>query len=409
MGAELSTLAIGAAIGHFVGGNNESQNVRSITNTVGSTVTTQVCRNWIEEQKGCGEGCRKPSEEVIGGIDYTTGIRFPCPRVNYLYLRLRPSRRWRPKMTMTWTCRTHNSRENNKSFSANNQPWYANLRSAISQNPTKCPDWRVERGNVYKLIPDPRPLPSNLPAWKLVVPPNCRDKIVEQCHDSPLAAHLGFFKTLKRVVERYYCPGMRASILRYVTRCKVCLVQKAPQPALNGLMGSMKNVSFPWQAISIDLMGPLPRSTFAHCYILVVSDWFSKYPCDAICSDLPSSYANSLTALADVFKNVEAKLLRAHERNALRRRPVSFSIGDTVWKRNYVLSDAAKHFASKLAPRYVLCRVYKKFSPVSYHLKDANGKDVGTISMMTPHRGTLEKNLLCANFSLLERGWCNVS
>lgn len=25
-------------------------------------------------------------------------------------------------------------------------------------------------------------------------------------------------------------------------------------------------------------MGPLPRSTSGHCYILVVADWFTKYP-----------------------------------------------------------------------------------------------------------------------------------
>lgn len=43
------------------------------------------------------------------------------------------------------------------------------------------------------------------------------------------------------------------------------------------LMGFAKKVSFPWQAISIDLMGPLPRSTSGHSYILVVADWFTKY------------------------------------------------------------------------------------------------------------------------------------
>ncbi|GLV37534.1 hypothetical protein CBL_20346 [Carabus blaptoides fortunei] len=85
--------------------------------------------------------------------------------------------------------------------------------------------------------------------------------------------------------------------------------------------------------------------------------------------------------LVDIFKDVEAKLLKAHERNArqynLRRRPLSFSVGDTVWKRNYVLSDASEYIASKLAPRYIPCLVSKKVLHLTYRLKDSNGKDIG--------------------------------
>ncbi|RYA68197.1 hypothetical protein DD592_26915 [Enterobacter cloacae complex sp. 2DZ2F20B] len=35
--------------------------------------------------------------------------------------------------------------------------------------------------------------------------------------------------------------------------------------------------TFPWQLISIDILGPLPRSMQGHCYILMVCDWFSKF------------------------------------------------------------------------------------------------------------------------------------
>jgi hypothetical protein len=42
-------------------------------------------------------------------------------------------------------------------------------------------------------------------------------------------------------------------------------------------MGKEKKVQFPWQMISVDLIGPLPTSTKGYSYLLVIVDWFTKY------------------------------------------------------------------------------------------------------------------------------------
>ncbi|CAG9817169.1 unnamed protein product [Phaedon cochleariae] len=52
-------------------------------------------------------------------------------------------------------------------------------------------------------------------------------------------------------------------------------------------------------------------------------------------------------------------------------------VGGRVWKRNYVLSDAANNSAKKLAPRYVLCTVAKKKSKLVYVLKNEDGTNAG--------------------------------
>ena len=44
-----------------------------------------------------------------------------------------------------------------------------------------------------------------------------------------------------------------------------------------GLMGSEKIVKFPFQIISMDILGPLPRSMQGNTNLLVVTDWFTKY------------------------------------------------------------------------------------------------------------------------------------
>lgn len=44
-------------------------------------------------------------------------------------------------------------------------------------------------------------------------------------------------------------------------------------------MGKYRASHTPWQMISMDLLGPFPRSRQGNSYLLVFSDWFTKYPC----------------------------------------------------------------------------------------------------------------------------------
>ncbi|KAK9703613.1 hypothetical protein QE152_g29238 [Popillia japonica] len=70
---------------------------------------------------------------------------------------------------------------------------------------------------------------------------------------------------------------MRADVTRYVRKCTTCLRSKPEQRASPGDMGGHFQVSKPWEVLSIDLVGPLPKSKKGYCYILVVCDLFSKF------------------------------------------------------------------------------------------------------------------------------------
>jgi hypothetical protein len=67
-------------------------------------------------------------------------------------------------------------------------------------------------------------------------------------------------------------------VCRYVRRCPVCASVKPEQRPPAGTMGSRPEISRPWQMISADLFGPLPRSTNGHEYVTVITDYFSKFP-----------------------------------------------------------------------------------------------------------------------------------
>lgn len=76
----------------------------------------------------------------------------------------------------------------------------------------------------------------------------------------------------------------------------------------------------------------------------------------------------------------------------MRKRETEFFVGDKVWKKNKVLSDAAQSFAQKLAPRYELCIVNKKLSKSVYHLKREDGSIAGNwhIKDLKPYNDSVD-------------------
>lgn len=101
---------------------------------------------------------------------------------------------------------------------------------------------------------------------------------MRECHADPCAAHLGVKKTIARISERYYWPRMSRDIAKYVRQCVVCLMSKARNNVnKQGLMGKYKFANAPFQMISMDFVGPLPRTTLQNTVILVVTDWYTKF------------------------------------------------------------------------------------------------------------------------------------
>jgi hypothetical protein len=74
---------------------------------------------------------------------------------------------------------------------------------------------------------------------------------------------------------------------------------------------------------------------------------------------------------------VQRRLKKAYDQNAKQynksKTKLSFQVGEIVWKKNYVLSDASKFFAAKLAPRFIKCEWVEKKSDLVYVLESMDG------------------------------------
>lgn len=396
--------------------------------------------------------------------------------------------------------------------------WYKRTLREVIAHPEDYPKWRVEDNVLYKYVTCKIPeLSIAADYWKIVVPKDHRADTIKAHHDLPTSGHLGIFKTYWRLRQKHYWPKMKSDIRKYVLNCQVCAASKPEQKAPAGLMGTRPNITAPWQMISLDLVGPLPRTNSGYTQILVVSDYFSKYvllyplraatasslvqrleqdvflvygvPQYVICDNgvqmksrefqnMCSKYNTKIcytalyypranptervnrvikTMLASyvkdnhrswdkylasvgcamrtskhettgyspffvnfgreyildgeeyqrrihegpvsennqtdenaarqrgyqkMYEDIRQKIQLAWERNRrtynLRRRSVQYYVGQSVWRKNKVLSDATKYFTAKLAPLFIgPYRVKKRTGYNTYELEDDLGRSVG--------------------------------
>jgi hypothetical protein len=111
---------------------------------------------------------------------------------------------------------------------------------------------------------------------RLVVPVAMRDFILTEYHDNPLAGHLGFLRTFQKINSRYWWPKMSSTILGHTISCPDCQARKGVTQATPGKIQSIKTFGL-FQRIGIDLMGPFPQSQSGNKYLVVATEYLTKY------------------------------------------------------------------------------------------------------------------------------------
>ncbi|OXA42497.1 Transposon Ty3-I Gag-Pol polyprotein [Folsomia candida] len=111
----------------------------------------------------------------------------------------------------------------------------------------------------------------------LVIPSKLIPSVLDECHDSPFSGHMGFTKTYDRIKQRYWFPGMRRQIMRYVATCSKCQFRKSPRSKPNGLFQCIKVPKNAFQRVQIDVAGPFPASKSNKKYIITASCYLTKW------------------------------------------------------------------------------------------------------------------------------------
>lgn len=111
---------------------------------------------------------------------------------------------------------------------------------------------------------------------RYVIPKAWERRILYHYHDHVLAGHLGIAKTQAKIQERYWWEGMHKTITKWIKSCPVCQRRKdpkRPRPMLQPI-----EVGGPFEKVAVDFVGPLPSTPSGKKYILVFTDYLSKWP-----------------------------------------------------------------------------------------------------------------------------------
>ena len=103
-----------------------------------------------------------------------------------------------------------------------------------------------------------------------------RLRIMKSRHDSPLAGHQGYAKTVELISRNYVWFGMNKDIETYISGCAVCQRTKQSKQGRAGLLKTLEIPIRPWSDVSMDFIEPLPKSK-GFDSILVIVDRLTKW------------------------------------------------------------------------------------------------------------------------------------
>ncbi|GJT73573.1 transposon ty3-I gag-pol polyprotein [Tanacetum coccineum] len=107
--------------------------------------------------------------------------------------------------------------------------------------------------------------------------PKTGDRVrwLRAAHKSKVAGHFGVTKTLQNLQRYVFRPRMHQDVAQFVKGCVLCSTSKPTNKKVR-LYTLLLVPNRPWESISMDFVGGLPRTRKGNDYLFVVVDRFSK-------------------------------------------------------------------------------------------------------------------------------------
>ena len=111
---------------------------------------------------------------------------------------------------------------------------------------------------------------------RLVIPRSMIGAVLKTCHDDFCGSHMGINKTWWKISHKYWWPRMRKDMDDWIESCEVCASIKNPASSRPAL-GAIIHPEIPFDMIGIDILGPLTTTDDGNKYILVVTDYATRW------------------------------------------------------------------------------------------------------------------------------------
>ena len=103
---------------------------------------------------------------------------------------------------------------------------------------------------------------------QLALPSECLKIVMGLAHDIPMAGHL---------LQRLYWPGIYCNVRDHCRCCGQCQ-KSSPRRSPRAPLIPLPIIDTPFKKITMDIVGPLPRSSSGKRFILVICNYATRYP-----------------------------------------------------------------------------------------------------------------------------------
>ncbi len=177
------------------------------------------------------------------------------------------------------------------------------------------------------------------PFSQLVIPQALKFEVLSNVHDHVSGGHFGVHKTFQKVKQRYWWKGMFKDVEHWCKSCQDCSMRKSPRNAKKAPLLPIP-VGNAFERVAVDVLGPFPPSGKGNRYIVVFSDYLTRW-CEAF-------------AVPNAEATVIARLL----------------VDEIITRHGapkVLLSDRGKNFLLKLVAE--VCKIFQihKVNTSSYH------------------------------------------
>ena len=102
-----------------------------------------------------------------------------------------------------------------------------------------------------------------------------KERILQENHEPLDIGHPEQQQMINLIKRNYWWPGIKKNIKKYVQGCFKCQQNKVQHMKKVGELHPLTILEGPWKEISIDIIGPLPKSNEKNMIVVIV-DRFTK-------------------------------------------------------------------------------------------------------------------------------------
>jgi hypothetical protein len=135
----------------------------------------------------------------------------------------------------------------------------------------------IQNGTLYYYPTQSKPLNLQF-LFRIALPAVLRAEIMESFHDDIFGGHLGIAKTVQKIATRFYWPKLTQEVTIYCQQCHLCNTRKGVKLQKHAQLNSMPSTKIPFEKVAVDLVGPIHQSIDGHKWIIVFTDYATKWP-----------------------------------------------------------------------------------------------------------------------------------